>query len=96
VGLSFGLITSFIAILAVRARRNKVLTGAAALLGAAAVAQTELHTVGAGQVLVRGELWQAQLEPGALSLPAGSAVRVLSVNSLLLTVRAAESPGGFE
>ncbi len=87
VGLSFGLITTFIAILAVRARRNKVLTGAAALLGAIAVAQTELHASGTGQVLVRGELWQALLEPGAISLPMGTPVRVLGVNGLLLTVR---------
>ncbi len=83
-GLSFGLITSFLAILAYRARRNKVLIGAAALVGAAAVAQTELHATGAGQVLVRGELWQAQLEPGAVAMPSGSAVRILSVNGLLL------------
>ena len=89
-GLSFGLITAFLATLAFRARRNKVLTGATALLGATAVAQTELDP--AGQVLVRGELWQAQLEPGGAALPAGSTVRVLSVNGLLLTVRAAESP----
>lgn len=87
VGLSFGLITAFIAILAVRARRNKVLLGAAALLGAVAVAQTELHAATPGQVLVRGELWQAQLEPGTISLPIGTPVRVLGVNSLLLTVR---------
>jgi membrane-bound serine protease (ClpP class) len=87
VGLSFGLITTFIAILAVRARRNKVLTGAAALLGAIAVAQTELHASGPGQVLVRGELWQAQLEPGTISLPISTPVRVLGVNGLLLTVR---------
>jgi membrane-bound serine protease (ClpP class) len=96
VGLSFGLITSFLAVLAYRARRNKVLTGAAALLGATAIAQTELHAADAGQVLVRGELWQARLEPGAAALPAGSSVRVLSVNGLLLTVRATGSPTAFK
>jgi membrane-bound serine protease (ClpP class) len=100
VGLSFGLITSFLAIIALRARRNKVLTGAAALLGATAVAQTELHPAITGQVLVRGELWQAQLEPdtgdSAVALPVGSSVRILSVNGLLLTVRATESPAPFE
>ncbi|HXB62539.1 MAG TPA: nodulation protein NfeD [Acidobacteriaceae bacterium] len=94
VGLSFGLITSFLAMLAYRARRNKVLTGAAALLGATAVAQTELNPT--GQVLVRGELWQAQLETGASAMLAGSTVRVLSVNGLLLTVRGAESPAALE
>jgi membrane-bound serine protease (ClpP class) len=93
-GLGFGLITSFLAIIAYRARLNKVLTGAAALLGATAVTQTGLDPV--GQVLVRGELWRAQLEPEATLLPAGSAVRILSVNGLLLTVRAAESPSIIE
>jgi membrane-bound serine protease (ClpP class) len=95
-GLSFGLITSFLAIIALRARRNKVLTGAAALLGATAIAQTELDPIAAGQVLVRGELWQAQLEPGASTLANGSPVRILSVDGLLLTVRTTESSAAFE
>jgi len=95
-GLSFGLITSFLAVIGLRARRNKVLTGPNALLGAIAIVQTELHAAGPGQVLVRGELWQAQLEPGIASLPAGSPVRVVSVHNLLLTVRFAESPATFE
>jgi len=96
VGLSFGLITSFLAVIAARARRNKILTGPAALLGVTAVAQTELHPVTVGQVLVRGELWQAHLEPGASALPAGAQVRVLGVQDLLLTVQATESAHSVE
>jgi len=96
VGLSFGLITSFIAILALRARRNKVLTGADALLGSTAIAQTELHAAAVGQVLVRGELWQAQLESGAAAVPAGAPVRVVGVHNLLLTVRFAGTAPAFE
>ncbi|MDR3736175.1 MAG: nodulation protein NfeD [Acidobacteriaceae bacterium] len=93
-GLSFGLITSFLALLALRARRNKLLIGPAALLGATAIAQTPLAP--SGQVLVRGELWQAQLEPPTASQPAGAAVRVIAVENLLLTVRGSDSPATFE
>jgi len=88
-GLSFGLITSFLAVLALRARRNKVLTGPAALLGATAIAQTPLAP--SGQVLVRGELWQAQLEPASIPLPAGAIVRVIANENLVLTVRGSDS-----
>jgi len=88
-GLSFGLITSFIAVLAYRARHNKVLVGPQALVGAVALAQTELLPTShpSGQVLVRGELWQAQLEPNAPALSAGAQVRVVSVDGLLLNIR---------
>jgi len=96
VGLSFGLITTFIAILAMRARRNKVLTGVDALLGATAIAQTELHASATGQVLVRGELWRAQLETGAAAVPAGTAVRVVGVHNLLVTVRFTGTAPAFE
>jgi membrane-bound serine protease (ClpP class) len=88
-GLSFGLITAFLAIVAAKARRNKVLTGASALVGATAVAQTEISVDRPGQVLVRGELWQARLEPGAAAVAVGETVRVLGVEGLLLTVQAA-------
>jgi membrane-bound serine protease (ClpP class) len=93
-GLSFGLITSFLALLALRARRNKVMTGPAALLGATAIAQTPLAP--AGQVLVRGELWQAQVEPATTTQPAGAIVRVVAVQNLVLTVRGSDSPATFE
>ncbi|HEY0308713.1 MAG TPA: nodulation protein NfeD [Acidobacteriaceae bacterium] len=93
-GLSFGLITSFLAVIALRARRNKVMTGPTALLGAVAIAQTPLAP--AGQVLVRGELWQAQVEPAAAPQPAGATVRVIAVQNLVLTVRGSDSPATFE
>jgi len=93
-GLSFGLITSFIAILALRARRNKLLTGPQALIGAVAVAQTPLAP--SGQVMVRGEIWQAELEPAAAPLPAGAMVHVIAIQNLVLIVRRSDSAVTFE
>ncbi len=80
-GVGFGLITVFLTTIAVRARRNKVQTGSETLLGALAVVQTAL--VPTGQILLRGELWQAQ---STLPIAAGKTVRVLSREGLLLTV----------
>jgi len=85
-GLSFGLVTAFLATIAWRARRNKMLTGPAALIGKPAIAQTPLAPT--GQVLVNGELWQAQLEPAASPVATGAQLLVLSVDDLTLTVRA--------
>ncbi len=59
-GIGFGLITIFLTTIAVRARLNKVQTGGEALLGTIAIAQTALNPN--GQVLVRGELWQAHCQ----------------------------------
>ena len=80
-GVGFGLITVFLTTIAVRARRNKVQTGNAALLGSLAVAQGPLNPE--GQVMVRGELWQARANVPVL---AGESVRILSRNDLLLHV----------
>ena len=96
VGTGFGLITVFLVRIALRARRNKVLTGADAMVGALAVTQEPLAPAGAvpnsqvpgsqaprGQVLVRGELWLAE-SPEAL--PAGTNVKVTGVHGLTLLV----------
>lgn len=80
-GIGFGLITIFLTTIAVRARRNKVQTGNEALLGAVAIAQTALDPT--GQVMVRGELWQAH---AAVAVAAGEPVRIRSRKGLLLEV----------
>ncbi len=80
-GIGFGLITIFLTTIALRARRNKVQTGGEALLGTVAIAQTTLNPN--GQVLVRGELWQAHAK---VMVPVGEAVRIRARNGLLLEV----------
>lgn len=81
-GIGFGLITVFLTTIAVRARRNKVQTGNEALLGSLAVAQSRLDPE--GQVMVRGELWQARADT---AIQAGEAVRIFSREGLLLHVK---------
>jgi membrane-bound serine protease (ClpP class) len=86
-GVAFGLITVFLVRIAIRARRNKVMTGPQALLGATGVAQQPLTPQ--GQILVHGELWQAQS-----SSPAGpgDAVRVRAIQGLTLLVDRIPAP----
>jgi membrane-bound serine protease (ClpP class) len=68
----------------VKARHNKVLTGAQGMIGELGVAETALEPE--GQVLVRGEYWSAV----ALSnIPAGAHVRVKGVAGLKLQVEQA-------
>ena len=89
VGIGFGSITFLLTTLAVRARRNKIHMGGEALPGAIAIAQTPLDPAQhpSGQILLHGELWQAQsLHP----IAAGERVRVLSRDGLLLTVERAD------
>ncbi len=91
VGVGFGLITGWLVRIALRARRNKVLTGPAAMIGALAIAQEPLIARGSpaarGQVLVRGELWMAE---AAAPVPAGSALKVTAVRGLTLFVEPAQ------
>jgi membrane-bound serine protease (ClpP class) len=86
-GVGFGLITVFLLRLAVRARRNKSLLGPDALLGQTAVVVTPLDP--AGQVMVHGELWQAQSDTPAAR---DQHVRVTAVNGLTLTVEPVARP----
>jgi membrane-bound serine protease (ClpP class) len=86
-GLSFGAITLFLAWIALKARRNKILTGPDAMLGNLAVAITALAP--SGEVEIRGELWHATLEDPLASLPAGATVlvrRFEQADALLLIV----------
>lgn len=82
-GLGFGIITFGLAWIAVRARRNKVLTGPQAMVGSTAVIRSPLTPT--GQVEVRGEIWQARFLTPA-TLPLGSEVRVRAVDGLMLLV----------
>jgi membrane-bound serine protease (ClpP class) len=80
-GIAFGLITVLLVRIAVLARRNKILTGPQALLGSVGIAQQPL--VPRGQVLVHGELWQAESND---PVGPGDAVRVCAVRDLTLLV----------
>ena len=86
VGLGFGCITVGLGWIALCARRNKVLTGSQAMVGKLAIARTPLSP--AGQVEVRGELWQALLESPS-ALPAGATVQIRAVDGLQLIVEPA-------
>ena len=85
-GLGFGGVTAALIVLGLEARRAKVKTGADAMLGWLAVAQTMLAPE--GQVLVRGELWRARLTSKDTSVAAGERVKVLRADGLLLEVAA--------
>jgi membrane-bound serine protease (ClpP class) len=88
VSIPVGLITVFLMTVALRARRNKVLTGAEGLVGEVAVAQTALAP--AGKVFVHGEIWDAV---ASATVPAGGTVIVAKVDGLQLHVQPAqESP----
>jgi len=81
VSIPLGVITAFLMTIALRARRNKVVTGEQGLLGETGVAQTALSPQ--GKVFVHGELWDA-IAPSAL--PAGQLVVVRRVDGLTLQV----------
>jgi membrane-bound serine protease (ClpP class) len=57
ISIPLGLITIFLMTIAIRARRNKVVTGTQGLLGAIGEARTEIDPE--GKVFVMGELWNA-------------------------------------
>ncbi len=81
VSIPLGLITAFLMTIAVRARRNKVVTGAQGLIGQTGVAQTMLSPQ--GKVFVHGELWDAI---AASPLPPGQLVVVRRIDGLTLRV----------
>jgi membrane-bound serine protease (ClpP class) len=80
-GVGFGLITAFLLRLAIRARQNKVQMGGEALIGELAVVTQPLTP--SGQVLLHGELWQAESETPA---ERGEQVRVRALRELTLLV----------
>ncbi len=87
VSIPFGLITAFLMTIAVRARRNKVVTGAQGLLGETGVAQTALSPQ--GKVFIHGELWDA-IAPSPL--PVGQLVTVRRIEGLTLQVDPQPAP----
>ena len=86
----FALITFFLLSLAVRAKRNKVVTGPEGMIGETGSAVTPLAPE--GKVMVHGEYWDAVARQ---PLTAGARVRVTAVRDLKLTVESvAERNGG--
>ncbi len=81
VSIPLGLITAFLMTIALKARRNKIVTGEQGLVGETGVAQTALSLQ--GKVFVHGELWDAI---ASSTLPAGQLVVVRKVDGLTLQV----------
>ncbi len=84
IALPFALITSFLLTIVLRARRNKVVTGAEGMVGQTGVAVGELNP--SGTVLVRGEYWHAQ---ASARVPASEPVRITGIDGLTLRVESA-------
>jgi membrane-bound serine protease (ClpP class) len=81
VSVPLGIITAFLMSIAVRARRNKVVTGQQGLIGEIGIAQTPL--VPAGKVFVHGELWDAI---STIPVQAGEQIVIRQVDGLTLRV----------
>ncbi len=81
VSIPLGLITAFLMTMAVKARRNKVVTGVEGLVGETGIAQTALSP--RGKIFVHGELWDAVSTP---DVSAGQSVVVRRVDGLVLQV----------
>jgi membrane-bound serine protease (ClpP class) len=81
VSIPLGGITATIMSLAIRARRNKVVTGAQGLVGETGVAQTALSPT--GKVFIHGELWDAV---SSAHISAGQRIVVRKVDGLQLEV----------
>jgi membrane-bound serine protease (ClpP class) len=86
VSIPLGIITVFLMSIALKARANKVVTGAEGLLGEVAIAQTPLSP--AGKVFVRGEIWDAI---SSNFVPVGQTVIVRRIDGLRLGVDPAPS-----
>jgi membrane-bound serine protease (ClpP class) len=82
VSIPLGFITAFLMTIALKARRNKVVTGVQGLIGETGVARTALSLQ--GKVFVHGELWDAV---SSSEIPAGQPVVVRRVDGLLLEVQ---------
>jgi len=87
VALPFALITMFLVSLVVKARRNKVLTGASGMIDEIGEVKTALAPE--GKVLVHGEYWNAV---STAPVDAGTRVRVRAVKGLTLEVEPLQSP----
>lgn len=85
VALGFSAILGFLAVIAHRARKNKVVTGDSGMVGLEGRAESALAPD--GRVLVRGELWDAW---SPVRLERGHTVRVTGVRGLRLEVESAD------
>jgi membrane-bound serine protease (ClpP class) len=81
VSVPLGLITAFLMSIALRARRNKIVTGEQGLVGEIGITQCALAP--SGKIFVHGELWDA-VSP--VNIPAGERVMVRRVDGLVLRV----------
>jgi membrane-bound serine protease (ClpP class) len=81
VSIPLGLITAFLMSIAMRARRNKIVTGEQGLIGEIGIAQSALSPT--GKVFVHGELWDAL---SAVPVVAGEQVVIRQVEGLTLRV----------
>jgi membrane-bound serine protease (ClpP class) len=81
VSAPLGIITAFLMTIALKARRNKVVTGAQGLIGEVGTAQSALAPT--GKILVHGEIWNAVSSSPVAN---GSTVVVRKVDGLQLEV----------
>jgi membrane-bound serine protease (ClpP class) len=81
VSIPLGLITAFLMSIAVKARRNKMVSGAQGIIGETGIAQTPLSP--RGKIFVHGELWDAV---SSADVPVGQSVVVRRIDGLLLQV----------
>jgi membrane-bound serine protease (ClpP class) len=81
VSLPLGAITVFLMTIALKARANKIATGAQGMIGEIGLAQTNLEPY--GKVFVHGEIWDAH---AAAPVAAGRRVVVRGVQDLQLEV----------
>jgi membrane-bound serine protease (ClpP class) len=81
VSIPLGLITAFLMTIALKARRNKMVSGAQGLIGEAGIAQTALSP--RGKIFVHGEIWDAV---ASSDVAAGQSVVVRRIDGLLLQV----------
>lgn len=86
VSVPMGIITVFLMTIALRARRNKVVTGIEGLVGEIGTAQTVLAP--SGKVFVHGELWDAT---ATSEVAVGQSVVVKKVDGLQLEVTPAKA-----
>jgi membrane-bound serine protease (ClpP class) len=84
VSIPLGLITAFLMSIALKARRNKMVSGSQGLIGETGIAQTPLSPT--GKIFVHGELWDAVSSAG---VSVGESVIVRRVDGLLLQVEPA-------
>jgi membrane-bound serine protease (ClpP class) len=89
VSVPLGIITAFLMTIALRAHRNKVVTGVQGLIGEVGTAQSGLAPL--GKVFVHGEIWDAV---SSSPVPAGSKVVVQKVDGLQLEVAPVHVPDG--